>query len=158
MDITFKTKEGLFNYRVCAVIINNGKILAMKNQRAPFYFLPGGRVHLHEEAQEAILREIREELGIVAKILRPLWLNQGFFVEDVTGEKFHEICIYFLVDVSETELMARGDSFIISEAEDTNHFQWLPFDSLKNEYFYPLFIKEKIFNLPQTLTLIAEYD
>lgn len=29
MDITFKTSEGKFNYRVCAVIINDDKILAM---------------------------------------------------------------------------------------------------------------------------------
>ena len=48
-----------------------------------------------KQQEKAILREIKEELEIDAKIVRPLWLNQGFFVEDVTGEKYHELCIYF---------------------------------------------------------------
>ena len=158
MDITFKTNEGLFNYRVCAIITHNGKILAMKNNRTPYFFLPGGRVQLHEEAQTAVLREIREELGITAKIIRPLWLNQGFFNEDVTGEKFHEICLYFLVDISDTALDTQHDHFTVSEGNRTNHFYWLPFESLQTEYFYPLFIKDQITNLPETFTILAEYD
>lgn len=31
MDLTLKTEEGYFNYRVAAVIVNNGKILAQRN-------------------------------------------------------------------------------------------------------------------------------
>lgn len=61
MDITFKTSEGKFNYRVCAVIINDDKILAMQDERSPYYYLPGGRVSLNETAEKAILREIKEE-------------------------------------------------------------------------------------------------
>ena len=33
MDITFKTEQGRFNYRVCGMIIHNNKILAMHDQR-----------------------------------------------------------------------------------------------------------------------------
>ena len=101
MDISFKTEEGIFNYRVCAVIVHEGKILAMHDERSPYYYLPGGRVELHETAENAVLREVREELEIEAEILRPLWLNQGFFVEDVNHRKYHEICLYFLVDISD---------------------------------------------------------
>ena len=158
MDITFKTDSGMFNYRVCAVILHDNKLLAMKNERTPYFFLPGGRVKLHEEAQSAILRELREELGIAAKIIRPLWLKQGFFVEYVTGVRFHEICFYFLIDISETDLMARGDSFVISEGGKNNLFQWLSIDSLETEYLYPLFIKVKIHELPENFTILAEYE
>lgn len=31
MDITFKTEQGIFNYRVCAIITHNNKLLAMKD-------------------------------------------------------------------------------------------------------------------------------
>ena len=68
MDLTFKTKGGIFNYRVCAVIKHNNKLLAMKNNNTPYYFLPGGRVTLHESADAAIKRELKEELGIKAKL------------------------------------------------------------------------------------------
>lgn len=85
MDITFKAENEKFNYRVCAVILHDGKILAMHDERSPYFYLPGGRVKLGETAEEAVLREVREELRITAKIDRPLWLNQGFFKEDVDG-------------------------------------------------------------------------
>lgn len=158
MDLTFKTDEGIFNYRVCAVILHDGKLLAMKNHRTPYYFLPGGRVRIHEEAQDAILREVHEELGINAKILRPLWMNQGFFVEDVSKQRFHELCIYFLIDISGTSLLSKGEQFDIHEGDTSNHFQWLPLSDLTNEYIYPVFIKNKIHKLPEVFTILAEYE
>ena len=158
MDLTFKTDDGVFNYRVCAVILHDGKILATKSQNTPYYFLPGGRVQLHEPAEIAIVRELREELNVEPKVLRPLWLNQGFFTEDVTGVRFHELCLYYLVDVSETSLTEKGERFVLRESETENYFEWIPLDRLRSEYLYPLFIKEKIFNLPEHLTILTEYE
>ncbi len=158
MDITFRTEDGRFNYRVCAVIINDNKILAMKNENTPYFYLPGGRVALHETAENAVLRELKEELDIDAKIIRPLWVNQSFFDEEVTGEKFHKICIYFLVDIADTNLINRGYKFKGTEKKHIHNFEWLAFERLKDEYLYPLFIKEKIFNLPKTLELQTEYE
>lgn len=158
MDITFKTDQGRFNYRVCGMIIHDGKILAMRDQRSPYYYLPGGRVQLGETVEEAVLRELREELGVDAKIVRPLWFNQGFFTEDVSGERYHEICLYFLMDISHTDLLSKGEKFILRENDHRHIFEWLEFNRLKNEYFYPIFLKEKIFDLPETLTIIENYD
>ena len=115
-------------------------------------------MQLSETVEEAVLREIREELEIDAKIVRPLWFNQGFFTEDVTGEQFHEICLYFLMDVSHTDLLSKGENFTLTEHGQRHSFEWLKFERLKNEYFYPIFLKEKIFELPEELTLIANYD
>lgn len=158
MDVTFKTSEGRFNYRVCAVILHGGKVLAMHDERSPYYYLPGGRVALHETAEAAVLRELREELEIDAEIVRPLWLNQSFFTEDVNGERFHELCLYFLVDVSKTSLFERGESFTLHERHHVHDFEWLDCGRLKDEYFYPLFLKDKLDSLPETLTLHTEYE
>lgn len=158
MDITFKTEQGRFNYRVCGMIIHNNKILAMHDQRSPYYYLPGGRVKLGETVEDAVLREIREELEIDAAIVRPLWLNQGFFTEDVSGEQFHEICVYFLMDISHTSLLSKGEQFVLNENNQHHTFEWLSFDRLKDEYFYPIFLKEKIWDLPETLTILSNYD
>ena len=83
MDISFPTAEGKFNYRVCALLLQEGKILAMQDERSPYYYLPGGRVQMGETVEQAVMREVREELGVAVEIQRPLWLNQAFFTEDV---------------------------------------------------------------------------
>ena len=158
MDITFKADKGIFNYRVCAIIISDGRILAMHDERSPYFYLPGGRVEFGETAEDAIIREIKEELDITAKIVRPLWLNQAFFTEDVEKSDFHELCLYFLMDISDTDLLSRGDKFVLTERRHTHKFEWLEFDRLKDEYFYPLFLKKEIYNLPSALTLRVEYQ
>ena len=43
MDLTFQTDSGVFNYRVCAMILHDNRILAMQDDRSPYYYLPGGR-------------------------------------------------------------------------------------------------------------------
>lgn len=158
MDISFKVDREKFNYRVCAVIIHNGKILAMKDERSPYYYLPGGRVKMGETAEDAIVREVREELGIAAKIARPLWLNQAFFTEDVDHLRYHELCLYFLIDFADTDLLSRGERFKGEEAHHSQIFEWLAFDKLKDAHFYPQFLKREIFHLPDTLTLRAEFE
>lgn len=83
MDISFKVENAKFNYRVCAVIISEGRILAIHDERSPYFYLPGGRVEMGETVEHAVIREVQEELCITPKIIRPLWMNQAFFTEDV---------------------------------------------------------------------------
>lgn len=66
MDLTFNTKEGNFNYRSAAVILSNNKLLVMKDDKSAHYYLPGGRVRFNERADDALSREIKEEIGINA--------------------------------------------------------------------------------------------
>ena len=158
MDISYQEGGGKFNYRVCAVMVHEGKLLAMRDERSPYYYLPGGRVKLGETAEDAVLRELREELGISAAIRRPLWLNQGFFTEDVDQLRYHELCLYFLIDFAGTDLLARGRSFRRDEGVHSHQFTWLPFESLADAYFYPIFLKREIFHLPEQLTLRTEVE
>ena len=157
-DVSFKVDNNKFNYRVCAIIINDDKILALKDEVSPYYYLPGGRVQIGETAEEALLQEIKEELEVDVKIVRPLWLNQSFFNEDVTKINYHEICIYFLVDVSHTKLLSLGNKFVLHENIHTHEFEWLDFSRLNDEYFYPLFLKEEIYNIPESFIIRTEIE
>ena len=152
MDISFKTPEGCFNYRVCGIITLNKRLLAMQDGVTPYFYLPGGRVHLHETAENAILREIQEEMNIEARIIRPLWLNQAFFTEAVSGEHFHEVCIYYLLDLPGIP----GENFSIVEKGRINRFEWIPFDELNERYLYPEFIKNKIYDLPKSFEILTD--
>ena len=62
MDISYNCENQKFNYRVCAMIIAENKILAMHDERSPYFYLPGGRVKMGETAEQAVVREVQEEL------------------------------------------------------------------------------------------------
>lgn len=157
MDISFKTEQGHFNYRVAGLIIHNGHILIMKDEASPYYYIPGGRVSLHESAEEAIKREIKEELRIDVRINRMLWLAESFFVEETNGETFHEIAFYFLLDLVDTSIFERSNPFVLKEnGEQRLRFYWRLLTELKDLYMYPLFLKERILNLPEALEHIIE--
>ena len=158
MDISFISENQKFNYRVCAMMISDGKILAMHDERSPYFYLPGGRVGMGETAEHAVIREVQEEIGVTPRVIRPLWLNQSFFTEDVDKLNYHEICIYFLMDITMTDLLKKGSKFTSKEGERTHTFEWIEFDRLKDEYFYRLFLKKEIFNLPNEFTIRTEIE
>lgn len=158
MDMTIKLDDGYFNYRVAAVIIHNDRLLVMHNKECDTYYLPGGRVQLHESSQAAIVREIKEELLIDINNLRPLWLHETFFVEESVNEKFHELCIYYLVDINNTGFKHFEDEFILKEKDKNNYFKWIAFDKLSEQVVYPLFIKDEIYNLPNHLEIRVDYE
>lgn len=41
MDISFNQENQKFNYRVCAMIISENRLLAMHDERSPYFYLPG---------------------------------------------------------------------------------------------------------------------
>ncbi len=64
-DITFRMANGKFNLRVAGVFIKDSRVLVMSDNDLPYFYLPGGRVKLHETSEAAIRREISEELSEV---------------------------------------------------------------------------------------------
>lgn len=158
MDIVLKTENGRFNYRACAIILNNNKILAMTDENAPYYYLIGGKVELHETAENAVLRELKEEMNVDAEIVRPLWVCQNFFTEKVNKDRYHELCFYFLVDISKTVILEKGNKFVLREGKHTLTFEWLNLSELNEKNLVPEFIKKEILNLPKTLKLITEIE
>ena len=63
-----------------------------------------------------------------------------------------------LMDITDTDLLLRGKNFTVNEGRRTHTFEWLEFDRLKDEYFYPLFLKKDIYNLPDIFTIRTEIE
>ena len=144
---------------VAAVIRDGERVFATQRGYGEFkdgWEFPGGKIEPGETAEEALVREIREELGVSLKISRPLWLNQSFFTKDTDGLRYHEICIYFLMDTADTGLLERQNTFTRTEGTDTHIFKWLEIAQLKDETVYPLFLKKEISNLPDGFTIRTE--
>lgn len=141
------------------MIVSGCHLLAMRDEHCAHYYLPGGRIRLHETAQDAVRRELREELNIEASVIRPLWVSENFFTLHPSSERVHELGIYFLTDVSGCGLPGPENApFSREEDGRTNTFFWIPFEELENVELYPLFIKKRIFTLPEQLEIITEIE
>lgn len=149
MDLTFDVNGGKYNVRVVAVIKHNGKVLLEKSEEFGFYAFPGGRVKFGETAEQAIVREVLEEFGEKPVSVRPLYVAQNLF--EMGGIKFHELGFYFLVEVSD-KLYQKGD---FKNLDGANTFYWLDADKLQHEKVVPVYVKNNINNLPQTVQLVA---
>jgi ADP-ribose pyrophosphatase YjhB (NUDIX family) len=52
-------------YAACALIERDGKVLLVRHSYVPGWLLPGGGVGRGEAAEHAVIREMREEIGLV---------------------------------------------------------------------------------------------
>ena len=156
MDSSFKTAEGRFNYRVAGLIVHDEKLLIMNDENQPYYYVPGGRVKLHEKSEDAIRREIKEELSLEVNIKRMLWVNENFFEEATLKEKFHEICFFYLLELQDEDFYVRGNEFTVNEEGKIHMYYWKPFEELIDLNLYPLFLKERITDLPLEIEHLVE--
>ena len=158
MDISFDVGTSCFNVRTCAVMLCGENLLVMKDKKLPYAYLPGGRVKLNETAQQALIRELQEEIGIQAVIARPLWVTQAFFTEAASQRRFHEICFYFLVSLRKSSLLRSMNSFSRWEGQIEHRFEWVAFNELSHLDFQPEFVKTHVRTLPDHVEFILDQN
>ena len=156
MDLTFSTPGGRFNYRVGAIIIHDEKILLMRNPEAPYLYSVGGRVNYNETTQEAAIREVREETGLTLEVDRPVFFHEQFFDEEVTGEHFHEVAVYYLM--KDIDDLSSLDCVSVTERGVSEELVWIPLDELEQHNIVPVSIAKELCHLPRHLTHIVERD
>ncbi len=99
---------------VDAVITDeNSKIILIKRKNSPFrgsWALPGGFVEYGETVEEAVLREVKEETGIVIEILGLL----GVYSDPGRDPRGHTITVCFLALKKDGNLKADTDAQDVS--------------------------------------------
>lgn len=149
MDISIKSEEGKFKFRVCGILEHNGKYLLVKMNTNDFYCLPGGHVELGEDTEMAVMREMQEELGYEVKIKKLLAINQNFFLDNIDNKKFHELGFYYLVEAVDKNKINTSD-YIREELDKGKiqhlNFKWFDLDQMKTSDVRPNFIKDILLN------------
>ncbi len=137
MDISFKTEEGRFNFRVSAYITCGDKMLLQETKGQDFYNLVGGRVHLGESTKDAIKREIKEELGVCVKNPKLFEITENFF--DWQGLKVHELGFFYHVELAKKYLKTLEHLPILDHADKQTAF-WVDKKDIKKYNCKPEFI------------------
>lgn len=139
MVITIKEEGSRFGARVGAIIFNEDKTkVLLENQDNGRYMFPGGRIDVHEDSNTAIVRELKEELGIEAD-LKLKYVVEMFLASSKTH--YHEIGLYYLSVISEDKV---SNGFHSLDGDSV--FQWALVSDLDNYKIMAKPIKEKLVN------------
>jgi 8-oxo-dGTP pyrophosphatase MutT (NUDIX family) len=107
------------------ICIKNNKVLILNKKGEPHFFLPGGRVEENEGYEEALIREIKEELDKDISIIRYLGAIEHSFTH-YTGKPYYEVGNFFLINIDGMDIDCAFSN------EDELEFQWKDIDELES--------------------------
>lgn len=134
-DMCVACDDGILNIRVGAIIMKDGKILMVGNERANYFYSVGGRIKFGETAEEAIVREVFEETGVKMEIERLGFVHENYFYGDAPsnlGKLIYEISFFFYMKVP-SDFAPISESF--TEDNSKEHLKWVSLD--ENIKMYP---------------------
>jgi ADP-ribose pyrophosphatase YjhB (NUDIX family) len=115
---------------VRGVAVRDGKLLVCQSRGAANTYLPGGHVEWREQATDSLVREIREELGVEARVNEFLGAVEHTFIQK--GARHCEINLVFRMDVPELDPDVTPDA-----CEDWIAFRWIPLSRLGRHHLEP---------------------
>jgi len=97
---------------VAAIVSRNDSVLLIHRGNEPgrgALGLPGGAVELGETAEQAIVREVKEECGIEIKPLCVIAVRDSITYDGAERIRFHYVLVEFLCSVVQGNLAASSD-------------------------------------------------
>lgn len=148
-DMCVPCDDGILNIRVGAIIMKNGKLLMVGNERSDYLYSVGGRIKFGETAEEAIVREVFEETGVNMEIDRLAFVHENYFYGDAPsnfGKLIYEISFYFYMKVP-SDFAPISESF--AEDNSREYLCWVTLD--EDIKMYPEFFRTELKNPTDTV-------
>lgn len=145
MDIKIINEKEKFKVRVSGIFIFDNRILVNKYDEDS-YCLPGGTVEIGETSEEAILRELKEEINLDFEIASFMGITENFFT-NLRKQKTHSIDFYYKVNLINNSDCNKIDYNRIENDKGVmvqHHFKWINMSDLQKSNLLPSVIKEKI--------------
>ena len=152
-DMCVSCDDGILNIRVGAIIMKNGKILMVGNERSDYLYSVGGRIKFGETAEEAVVREVLEETGVKMEIDRLGFVHENYFYGDAPtnlGKLIYEISFFFYMKTP-VDFTPVSDSFTEDNCEE--YLRWVSLD--EDIKIYPTFFKTELKNPVDTVKHIV---
>jgi len=113
--------EVLLRVAAKAVIIHSDKVLIVREAKTyqegsqyGKYGLPGGRIEPNESFYDALAREVKEEVGLNVKPIRPIYLGEWW--PEIKGVKNHIVAMFILCE-------SKDNNVVLSDEHD--HYEWI---------------------------------
>ena len=129
----FRTKIGstVFGVRATALIVKDNRLFVIEDEDGCYTI--GGAIQVNETTEDAVVREVKEELGVTS-IAGPLaFVVENRFEQD--GVSYHNIEFHYLVDLLEDAPLT------MQEDEKRQPCKWIDLDRLEGINLVPAFLK-----------------
>lgn len=159
-DILFQTETDVFSYRVAGILIHDGKVLLQKPRNDDGYAFPGGHVGFGETSIEALIRELKEELGMEVKVLGLRFVGEVFF--SWNHKPCHQISLFYEVDFATIPDFLLASSFLMKDSTENEEysveFHWVPLSQIDRLPLYPASTKSLLTNFPTEISHFVDFD
>lgn len=144
MDLSFKTDQFEFSYRLAGILVRDEKVLLQRTLIDPGYAFPGGHASFPETNEETLVREFKEEIEADIRVGDLKWVGEIFFPWQ--GKPCQQICLYYRIELLDESQIPLEGSFIARESFDGRifylEFSWITIDDLDAILLYPPIAKE----------------
>lgn len=130
-DFRTKLENTVFGVRATALVVEEGKLLVVEDEDV-FYTI-GGAIQVGERTEDAVVREVKEELGVESKAGQLAFIVENRFEQD--GISYHNIEFHYLVDLLEDAPLT------MQEDEKRQPCEWIDIDKLEGINLVPAFLK-----------------
>lgn len=113
------------------VVLYRGQVLLTQMKSTLKYYLPGGGSRLGETLEAAVIREVREETGIMIRVHKLLYFQEDFFYYDPFDEAYHSLLFYYECSPLTFDILPDDQ---VHDQEAT-HPQWKSISNLQPENF-----------------------
>lgn len=124
-----------FNFRVGLLVKMKKQVLVECNQDYDFVVLPGGRVKTLESSEDALIREINEEMKIdlTNYNLEFIGADENFLKLD--NIKYHELYFIYKIEIDENNEDFKDG--MINYDSKVNYYKWVDILDLKEVNLLP---------------------
>jgi 8-oxo-dGTP pyrophosphatase MutT (NUDIX family) len=155
--ISFDAGNMRFNLRAVAIIVHGDHVMLHRLDKDAFWSLPGGRVEPGERAEDAVVREMREELGVAVVVERTVCVVENFFAYG--AKRHHEIGFYFLTVLdAESPVLDVSVEHYGFEQDKRITFKWFARARLADVDVRPSFLRELLAGDLDKMDHIVHHD
>ena len=147
--ISYEENGNKFNFRVSAIILDSTKksILIHQIRDRNFWLLPGGRLEMLESSEQAISREMKEELNISTCKRKLGIISEDFF--NFNGKSYHEMGFTYIITLPQNSPLLNKEGIFKGKEGEKYLFKWHKIDKIKELDFRPKFLIKEIESINQ---------
>jgi 8-oxo-dGTP pyrophosphatase MutT (NUDIX family) len=135
--------------RVAAVVVSGAKVLLQRAEGDEFWALPGGQIEADETSDQALARELSEELGEEFSIGALLWSVDQVFEQN--GTTFAERGLYYSAVPRDSGFLRRSGPFSGAEQQRRLVFDWFDLARLEQLDCRPHVMRDRLADIVRPL-------